>query len=270
VSFCNLNTEQDIDSDSDASFEDASKAAAKNGNRKKRIRFVQLYTSKSYGDRRSKLVTPPTETKSDGGVSELEKHVLSPRLVDAISNTAKVVWANCEKREGLLGRSDMRLQTAVGMPVAMDGDGNMCIVVMFSPNNVKSSDEAMEYLNFISKSAASSSIPGLLPAIDPTRNRGLVGDPGKSLMLVPGQMSSPLLTSIQNLSQEENPDTFGEGVTARFVSFRDNDEDPSDVQMDNSQEEVDYNAAHHPVRHFSSLIIFLVFSAKILTDFPFY
>jgi hypothetical protein len=135
---------------------------------------------------------------------------------------------------------------------------------MFSPNNVKSSDDAMEYLNFISKSAASSSIPGLLPAIDPARNRGIVADPEKSLMLVPVQMSSPLLTSMQNLSQEENPDNFGEGVTARFVSFRDNDEDPSDVQpSDNSQDEVDYNGAHHPVRHFSSLIIlFYVFIQK--------
>ena len=120
------------------------------------------------------MVQPPSEQNNDNNAAELlrksnaeelGKHALSPRLVDAVTNTAQVVWANCQRREGLLGRSDMRLQTAVGMPVAMDPDGNMCIVVMFSANNVLSSDQAMEYLQNISKSAASKSIPCLLPVI---------------------------------------------------------------------------------------------------------
>ena len=98
--------------------------------------------------------------------AELEKHVLSPRLVDAISDSAEVVWANCSESGGLIGRSDMKLQTAVGMPVAMDDEGNMCIVVMFSPNNVQSSDDAVEYLQAIGKSAVSSSIPCLLPVME--------------------------------------------------------------------------------------------------------
>jgi len=41
-----------------------------------------------------------------------------------------------KNEEGLIGRSDIRLQTAVGMPVAMDAAGNMCVVVMFSPNEL--------------------------------------------------------------------------------------------------------------------------------------
>ncbi len=61
----------------------------------------------------------------------------------------------------------MRLQTAVGMPVAMDSLGNMCIVVMFSPRNVQSNKDAMEYIKLITQGAASSNgIPCLLPVVD--------------------------------------------------------------------------------------------------------
>jgi hypothetical protein len=106
------------------------------------------------------------ENKGKSSRDEIQKHVLSPNLVNAIANTAQVVWANCQEREGLLGRSDMRLQTAVGMPVAMDTEGNMCIVVMFSPNNVQSNTDAVEYLKCLSEGATSTSIPCLLPVMD--------------------------------------------------------------------------------------------------------
>jgi hypothetical protein len=114
-------------------------------------------------------------TTEDGGRTDAEKHVLSPLLVDAISRTAQVVWAHTKKQEGLIGRSDIRLQTAVGMPVAVDGSGNMCVVVMFSPNNIQSTDDAIEYLQSISKGATSTSIPSLLPAFDP--KQGLISLP---------------------------------------------------------------------------------------------
>jgi hypothetical protein len=179
---------------------------AVDGSQGKKYRFVQLYTSKSYENRRSELVNPP-ETENPGmrrssSTEEMEKHALSPRLVDAISKTAQVVWANTKKQEGLIGRSEMRLQTAVGMPVAVDARGNMCIVVMFSPNNVQSTDDAMEYLQSISQSATSSSIPCLLPVFDPRSS---------------GMRQLPPSDSHVHLS----PNTLGEGVTARFVSFDD-------------------------------------------------
>jgi len=144
-------------------------------NRRKKLRFVQLYTSKSYENRRPMLVRPTEEDEnseangsaSEDSSSDLEKHVLSPTMVDAISKTAQVVWAHTKKTEGLTGKSDIRLQTAVGMPVAVDKDGNMCVVVMFSPKNIQSTDNALEYLQSISRSATSTSIPCLLPAFDP-------------------------------------------------------------------------------------------------------
>jgi len=153
--------------------DDDPKAASNQRN----IKFLQLYTSKSFKNRRNDLLKPESENSasSQGNNKDddesITKHVLSPMLVNAIANTAQVVWANCQKQEGLLGRSDMRLQTAVGMPVAMDSLGNMCIVVMFSPNDVQSSKDAMEYIKLISQGAASSRIPCLLPVVDSTQNK---------------------------------------------------------------------------------------------------
>jgi len=143
------------------------------------IKFLQLYLSKTYKNRRNELLRPVSETreaaaksnndegtKTENSSEEIKKHVLSPKLVNAIASTAQVVWANCQEQEGLLGRSDMRLQTAVGMPVAVDVYGNMCIVVMFSPRNVQSTTDAIEYLKSLSQGATSTSIPCLLPVMD--------------------------------------------------------------------------------------------------------
>lgn len=161
------------------------KKSSQNSSSKSRsIRFLQLYTSKSYNSRRNDLLRPTAEDSEEEECSsnghssseDLEKHVLSPLLVDAISKTCEVVWANCEEREGLLGRSDMRLQTAVGMPVAMDSDGNMCIVVMFSPRKLDNNDDAMEYLKFIGQSAVCTSIPCILPVLD-TDQKKLIYNP---------------------------------------------------------------------------------------------
>ena len=190
-----------------------------------------MYTSKSYANRRAKLLRPEdeedeAETKTNNnhpnngqgqssnetaivaGGRKYEKHVLSPLLVDAISRTAQVVWANTKKQEGLLGRSDIRLQTAVGMPVAVDSNGNMCCVVMFSPNNVPSTEGAMEYLQSITQSATSTSIPALMPAFD-TQGGQLMALPHSH----PARRSQviPLLAS-----------PCSDGVTTRFVSLDEN------------------------------------------------
>mmetsp|Transcript_18737 Transcript_18737/g.38382 ORF Transcript_18737/g.38382 Transcript_18737/m.38382 type:complete len:947 (-) Transcript_18737:127-2967(-) len=123
-------------------------------------RFVQLYTSKSYDAHRSNLI----DASEEEDVANVSKHVLSPQLVDAISKSTQVVWSTCTSANGLLGRSDMKLQTAVGMPVAMDAEGNMCVVVMFSPRNLESNAERMEYLQSI-YSFASKNMGGSMPMV---------------------------------------------------------------------------------------------------------
>mmetsp|Transcript_4391 Transcript_4391/g.6331 ORF Transcript_4391/g.6331 Transcript_4391/m.6331 type:complete len:313 (-) Transcript_4391:428-1366(-) len=177
--------EQDDTNRSTALTTTTSNNSNSSNNHHNHLKFVQLYTSKSYEKERSKLVNPddddnedymndPTKYNSnhflkDGKEKEanLEKHVLSPQLVSAISKSAQILWAHGnpdQQQNGLLGRSDVRLQTAVGLPVAVDdATGNMCVVVMFSPNHVPNSTEAVEYLQFISQSATSSTIPCLLP-----------------------------------------------------------------------------------------------------------
>mmetsp|Transcript_21571 Transcript_21571/g.32660 ORF Transcript_21571/g.32660 Transcript_21571/m.32660 type:complete len:208 (-) Transcript_21571:1279-1902(-) len=135
-------------------------------NNSNHLKFVQLYTSKSYENLRSTLVNPddddddkeidPTNYNTNNWLKDnknVQKHVLSPQLVNAISRSAQILWAhgNAQQAEtGLLGRSDVRLQTAVGLPVAVDdATGNMCVVVMFSPKHVPNSEAAIEYLQFI-------------------------------------------------------------------------------------------------------------------------
>jgi len=145
---------------------------------------------------------------------DLDKHVLSPLLVDAISKTAQVVWAHTKEQEGLLGRSDIRLQTAVGMPVAVDSSGNMCVVVMFSPNSISSTDDAMEYLQSISRSATSTSIPSLLPAFDP--RQGLVS--------LPHQHSSSQSLPLLSLPALTN-------ATTRFVSLEQSNVGPQALEL---------------------------------------
>ena len=246
------------------------------GGRKKtpKKRFLQLYTSKAYCDQRSKLVQPhDNEDGTDGGgggdvgptspsksssrelsvrrtsgVSlELdEEHVLSPRIVEAVTRSTQVVWANCQKTEGLLGRSDIKLQTAIGMPVGLDESGNVWVVVMFSPKNVESSTDAIDYLQYISRSAASVSIPCLLPVVGDGGREGGGRNGGDEGMLRPTTSAKSIghggeegidnndrqlhhnqhhLVSIKpRTKQPDHTQELGDGVTAKFVSFKINDD----------------------------------------------
>lgn len=177
------------------------------------LKFVQLYTSKSYENRRNELINPP-ENENDvedslrpdnyeSDDSSVEKHVLSPRLVNSIYESAQVVWASSHSPGGLIGRSDIQLQTAVGLPVAVDSSGNMCVVVMFSPNIIPSTDDAMEYLHSISLSATSRSIPCLMPVFNENSTRG------RQIFALPSSQSHA----------HHSGSELGEGVTARFVSL---------------------------------------------------
>ena len=147
------------------------------------------------------------ETEEGQGSRQLRKHGLSPTLVNAIATNAQVVWANCQKEEGLLGISDMRLQTAVGMPVAMDCYGNMCIVVMFALKSVQSTKEAMEFIKLISQGAASSKIPCLLPVVDSTQKK-LAYNPQKFRDWQKNEAHLHQLQAQRNLLSELNVSIF--------------------------------------------------------------
>eukprot|EP00523_Entomoneis_sp_CCMP467_P012532 CAMPEP_0168787820 /NCGR_PEP_ID=MMETSP0725-20121227/12004_1 /TAXON_ID=265536 /ORGANISM="Amphiprora sp., Strain CCMP467" /LENGTH=167 /DNA_ID=CAMNT_0008838051 /DNA_START=145 /DNA_END=645 /DNA_ORIENTATION=+ len=148
------------------------------GSNGKRFRFVQLYTSRSYESRRQDLLNPEedeyeskhhpekyAQANATGGTiltpeEQFNHHSNqnnSNGIGSDVKNGSQEQWkpfhkqrkwfgATTKKQEGLIGRSDVRLQTAVGMPVAVDANGNLCVVVMFSPNAIQSTDDAMEYL----------------------------------------------------------------------------------------------------------------------------
>ena len=254
-------------------------------------RFLQLYTSKAYGNQRSKLVQPhdngeeekdskePSSGSSSNGSPDRkpsasssstqlaiqrsssaanlkldEEHVLSPRIVEAVTHSTQVVWANCQKTEGLLGRSELKLQTAIGMPVGVDESGNVWVVVMFSPKNVESTTDAIDYLQYISRSAASTSIPCLLPVVgEPNEDSSTVGV-GGTKMICNGdaiddeegkgdndnnqqQPQHHALVSIKpKKKQPDHTQELGEGVTAKFVSFKISDEDENNGKPKNSLE----------------------------------
>ena len=198
---------------------------------------------------------------NDNSILDEDEHVLSPRIVEAVTLSAQVVWANCQKQEGLLGRSDIKLQTAIGMPVGVDDTGNVWVVVMFSPKNVESTSDAIDYLQYISRSAASCSIPCLLPVIHhPGLDGGGTTIPGGATKMIcdgresesedkeekddgnangnhHGQQSQqqhhhqslvPIQSKIQPVDHTQE---LGEGVIAQFVSFRLNDEDENDASL---------------------------------------
>ena len=209
--------------------------------KKSKKRFLQLYTSKAYRNQRSKLVQPHisdddydnfddssqqmiTNRNSNLNIED-EEHVLSPRIVEAVTRTTQVVWANCQKSEGLLGRSDMKLQTAIGMPVGVDESGNVWVVVMFSPNNVESTSDAIDYLQYISRSAASTSIPCLLPVAGGSAQRRESNN-----IIINGEENQHSLVSFK--PKMKIPDTtrdLGEGVTAKFMSFNLNDDKEDEI-----------------------------------------
>eukprot|EP00611_Tribonema_gayanum_P030645 TRINITY_DN8598_c0_g1_i1.p1 TRINITY_DN8598_c0_g1~~TRINITY_DN8598_c0_g1_i1.p1 ORF type:complete len:464 (+),score=94.57 TRINITY_DN8598_c0_g1_i1:206-1597(+) len=123
------------------------------------LHFVQLYTSPAYGVYRSKLVTPSDDWENHHDVS---KHRFSPQICEAVRDGGQIVWANTGTEEGLLGRSDLPLRTAVGAPVCCVGY-ELCILVLFSPCVLTSSPDAMEFLYTLAQ-AASEVMCGFLPA----------------------------------------------------------------------------------------------------------
>ena len=118
------------------------------------------------------------------------------------------------------------------MPVAVDRDGNMCIVVMFSPSNIQSTDEAMEYLQSISRSATTTNIPCLMPAFENTDH----------VRHVPMSKNNAIRGRI--MPQKET--SLGEGVTARFVSIDDdNDDDNNNNNRDSGASTPEFSGGEH-------------------------
>lgn len=90
---------------------------------------------------------------------------LTRKICEAVRDGGGVVWANTEVQEGLLGRSDLPLRTAVGAPVYTHGR-ELGVLVLFSPSLIQNSASTMEFLYTLAQAAsAADTTDAFLPAL---------------------------------------------------------------------------------------------------------
>lgn len=90
-------------------------------------------------------------------------HPSGLQICEAVRDGSGVVWANTAVEEGLLGRSDLPLRTAVGAPVYTQGR-DFLVLVLFSPSIVQNSATTMEFLYTLAQ-ASSDTANAFLPAL---------------------------------------------------------------------------------------------------------
>lgn len=140
------------------------------------LKFIQLYTSPTYQDFHSLLIRPEINSlKSDD-----EKHRISPivsqsyklclltheydlsflQICQGVCDGGQIVWASTLILEGLIGRKELPLNTAVGMPICSIGD-DLGIMVLFSVEQIAITPNSIEFLGCLSR-AASENIAGFI------------------------------------------------------------------------------------------------------------
>ena len=135
------------------------------------LRFIQLYMTQSYEKVRAKLIQPKMIPDED----EVSKHNFSPVICDHVRSGGHLVWANTETMAGVLGRSDLPLRTAVGMPICCVGY-DLCILVLFSPKYLQATHDRREFLYGLS-AAVADTVNGFLPASMSSPIRSVVYGP---------------------------------------------------------------------------------------------
>lgn len=146
------------------------------------LRFIQLYTSPTYEDFHSLLVQPDAATHGDqnGSGHDEEKHRFSPIICRGVCDGGHIVWANTRISEGLTGRIDLPLNTAVGVPICSIGN-DLYILVLFAVGLISMTPQAVEYLTTIARAVTEGS-DGFLSAsfsstisVSPAKTEDFVG-----------------------------------------------------------------------------------------------
>eukprot|EP01038_Epipyxis_sp_PR26KG_P008566 gene8566-11573_t len=120
--------------------------ARKMPDEKPTLKFLQLYTSPTYEDFHSLLIRPD-KSQSDNAQDE-DKHRFSPIICRGVCDGGQIVWANTrisDDLSGLLGRTDLPLNTAVGVPICSIGF-DLYILVLFAIGLNYMTPNAIEYL----------------------------------------------------------------------------------------------------------------------------
>lgn len=104
---------------------------------------MQLYTSPTYKDFHSLLIQP--EKVPNYSSEDIKEHRFSPIICRSVCDGCQIVWANTRISGGLTGRSDLPLNTAVGIPVCSISQ-DLYILVLFAVGMVHLTHNSVEYL----------------------------------------------------------------------------------------------------------------------------
>lgn len=129
--------------------------------KKPSLKFLQLYTNPTYEDFHSLVIKPGEDTGQE------DKHRFSPVICMGVCDGGQIVWANTRISEGLTGRTDLPLNTAVGVPVCSIGH-DLYIIVLFAVGLNPMTPNAIEYLCSVSKAVTIGSGGFLKASISPS------------------------------------------------------------------------------------------------------
>lgn len=121
--------------------------------------FLQLHTSPTYEDKYSLLIHPNSKDNHD---KDEDTHVFSPILCRGVCDGGQIVWANTRLSAGLTGKSEMPLNTAVGIPLCSI-DNDLYIIVLFSVKSLFMNPNAIEFLSTLSRAVYAGETSGFLP-----------------------------------------------------------------------------------------------------------
>ena len=124
----------------------------KNQNDKISLTFEHLYTSSKYVDKHNVLLRP-----DENGNNDLDlNHRFSPIICRSVcdNSNGQIVWCNtCNIEKVLIGKTDLRLNTALGIPVCNIGH-ELCIFVLFSTKHLHITPNIVEFLIDIVRACA--------------------------------------------------------------------------------------------------------------------
>jgi hypothetical protein len=147
---------------------------------KPKLAFKQLYTNPAYEDFHSLVVRPDSYTIDCSSVNnrsqDENKHKFSPIICRGVCDKGQVVWANTTIKEGLTGRVDLPLNTAVGIPICSVGF-DLYIVVLFAVALIPPTPASVEFLCSVAKAITSGPTCGFVKVTDyNSANVGLFDD----------------------------------------------------------------------------------------------
>jgi hypothetical protein len=119
-----------------------------------------LYTSPTYEDFHALLIQPDTENTVS---KDEEMHRFSPIICRGVCDGGQIVWANTHISQGLTGRTELPLNTAVGVPICSIGH-ELYILVLFAVEIISMTPQVIEYLATVSRTVTENSPTFLSPA----------------------------------------------------------------------------------------------------------